>query len=75
MDNLSLQGDISDPLTIQLLSLHEVTLQGNPTLVPVQAKGTNKVNDERLLEQGTEEWKKARKGKVDESKAAVALGK
>ena len=43
--------------------------------MPVQAKGTNKVNDERLFEQGTEEWKKARKGKVNGSKAAVALGK
>ena len=62
-------------LTIQLLRLHEVTLQDNPTLVQVQAKGTNKANDERLFEQGTEEWKKARKGKVNGSKAAVALGK
>ena len=65
----------SDSLTIQLLRLHEVTLQDNPTLVQVQAKGTNKVNDERLFEQGTEEWKKARKGKVNGSKAEVALGK
>lgn len=65
----------SDSLTIQLLRLHEVTLQDNPTLVQVQAKGTNKVNDERLFEQGTEKWKKARKGKVNGSKAAVALGK
>ena len=64
----------SDSLTIQLLRLNEVTLQDNPTLVQVQAKGTNKV-DERLFEQGTEEWKKARKGKVNGSKAAVALGK
>ena len=41
----------------------------------VQAKGTNKVNDERLFEQGAEEWKKARKEKVNGSKAAVAIGK
>jgi len=63
-------------LTIQLLRLPEVVLQDNPRLVNVQAKATDqKVNDERFLEQGSEAWKEARKGKVNGSKAAIALGK
>ena len=64
-----------DPLTIQLLRLPEVNLKDHPKLLnipPCHGSGTHL--SERFLNQGSDAWKEARKGKVNGSRAACALG-
>jgi len=64
-----------DPLTIQLLRLPEVNLKDHPKLVNNQpCDGSGIHLSERFLKQGSDAWKETRKGKVNGSRAACALG-
>ena len=64
-----------DPLTIQLLRLPEVKLKDHPKLVNIQlCDGSGIHPSERFLQQGSDAWKEARKGKINGSRAACALG-
>lgn len=65
----------NDPLTIQLLRLPEVELKGHPKLYNLPSmEASGKHLDERFIQQGSATWKQARKGKINGSKAASALG-
>lgn len=69
---------MNDPLTIQLLRLPEFNLRENLKLheVTLPTNGTcESVNSERFLKQGSNAWKEARRGKINGSRAAIALGK
>ena len=52
-----------------------VSYGNHPKLVNIpSADGSEKHLDERFLQQGSDAWKQARKGKINGSKAASALG-
>ena len=64
-----------DPLTIQLLRLKEIPLKFHPKMGHTsEDKGERVHRRETSYEQGSEDWKMARKGKVTGSRAACALG-
>ena len=63
-------------MTIQLLPLPEISLQCHPKITH-DAEGAECKSDqpERYYKQGTDEaWRDARRGKMNGSRAAVALG-
>ncbi len=64
----------NDSLAIQLLRLPEVDLTDHPKLINLPSTDGSKHLDERFLQQGSDAWKQARKGKINGSKAASALG-
>ena len=63
-----------DPLTIQLLRLPEVKLKDHPKLVNIQLCDGSGIHPSERFLQGSDAWEEARKGKINGSWAACALG-
>ena len=63
-----------DPLTIQLLRLPEVKLKDHPKLVIIQLCDGSGIHPSERFLQGSDAWEEARKGKINGSWAACALG-
>ena len=64
----------NDPLTIQILRLPEITTKSDGKIVQdIQTKGDSN-QPERFYKQGSDAWRNSRKGKINGSKLACALG-